>query len=248
MLDSLYRRPRGRRLAPVISRLTGGKVAAEPAPEERWFRDHWQAAYQVLEYVDVTGKSVADIGSGDGIIDLALTLGGRPRELVGYDVNPTPVNHLLEVAGRYGGVQALPRELSFQPSDPEGIDAPDAAFDVVITWSVFEHARDPLGLLREMRRIVRPDGVLFLQLWPFYYSHSGSHLRDWFPEPFPPSAAAAGGDRGGHGLRGVARVHAGRVQDAEQGHGRRARRGSARGRLLDPRARADGQRSRVPAG
>ena len=94
MLDSLYRRPRGRRLAPVISRLTGGKGAAEPSPEERWFRDHWQAAYQVLEYVDVTGKSVADIGSGDGIIDLALTLGGRPRELVGYDVNPTPVDQL----------------------------------------------------------------------------------------------------------------------------------------------------------
>src|SRR4051794_41886829 len=184
MLDSLYRRPRGRRLAPVISRLTGGKVAAEPAPEERWFRDHWQAAYQVLEYVDVTGKSVADIGSGDGIIDLALTLGGRPRELVGYDVNPTPVNHLLEVAGPYVGVQELPRELSFRPSDPEGVDAPDAAYDVVITWSVFEHARDPLGLLREMRRIVRPDGVLFLQLWPFYHSHRGSHLWDWYPEPF----------------------------------------------------------------
>ena len=83
-VDSLYRRPRGRRLAPVISRLTG-EVAAEPSPEERWFRDHWQAAYQVLEYVDVTGKSVADAGSGDGIL-LALTLGGRPRELVGYDV------------------------------------------------------------------------------------------------------------------------------------------------------------------
>ena len=53
-----------------------------------------------------------------------------------------------------------------------------------MTWSVFEHARDPLGLLREMRRIVRDDGELFLQLWPFYHSHRGSHLWDWFPEPF----------------------------------------------------------------
>ena len=49
---------------------------------------------------------------------------------------------------------------------------------------MFEHARDPLGLLREMRRIVRPDGQLFLQLWPFYHSFRGSHLWDWFPEPF----------------------------------------------------------------
>jgi len=52
MLDSLYRRRRGRRLAPLLSRLTGGKVAAERTPEERWFRDHWQAADQVLAGLD----------------------------------------------------------------------------------------------------------------------------------------------------------------------------------------------------
>jgi 2-polyprenyl-3-methyl-5-hydroxy-6-metoxy-1,4-benzoquinol methylase len=185
MLDSLHRRPRGRRLAPLLRRLTGGRVPdVPPAPEERWFRDHWQAADQVLEYVDVTGKAVADVGSGDGIIDLALMLRGRPRELVGYDVNLTPADHLLEVARRYAGVRELPAGLSFRRSEPERLDAPDGAYDVVVTWSVFEHARDPLGLLREMRRIVRDDGVLFLQVWPFYHSHRGSHLWDWFPEPF----------------------------------------------------------------
>jgi hypothetical protein len=35
-----------------------------------------------------------------------------------------------------------------------------------------------------MRRIVRPDGLLFLQLWPFYHSPKGSHLWDWFPGPY----------------------------------------------------------------
>jgi 2-polyprenyl-3-methyl-5-hydroxy-6-metoxy-1,4-benzoquinol methylase len=188
MLDSLHRRPRGRKLAPLLSALTGGRVAPvprRPSDEELWFHEHfWEAAEQVLDFVDLEGKAVADIGSGDGIIDLALTLRGRPRELVGYDVNLTPVDHLLDVARRYAEVSELPPGLSFRRSEPERLDAADAAFDVVVTWSVFEHARDPLGLLREMRRIVRPDGVLFLQLWPFYHSHRGSHLWDWFPEPF----------------------------------------------------------------
>ncbi len=189
MLDSLHRRPRGRKLAPLLSSLTGGRVAAVPergsTPEEIWFHDHFrEAADQVLDFVDIKRKRVADIGSGDGIIDLGLSLRGRPQELVGYDVNLTPVDHLLELAGRHAGVTELPAGLSFRSSEPERIDAPDASFDVVVTWSVFEHARDPLGLLREMRRIVRPDGELFLQLWPFYHSFRGSHLWDWFPEPF----------------------------------------------------------------
>ena len=189
MLDSLSRRPRGRRLAPLLSRLTGGRVPTAPepkrSPEAVWFRDHFfEAADQVLDFVGLEGKAVADIGSGDGIIDLALMLRGRPRELVGYDVNPTQVDHLLDVARRHAGVTALPAGLSFRASEPERIDGPDAAYDVVLTWSVFEHARDPRGLLREMRRIVRDDGVLFLQLWPFYHSHRGSHLWDWFPEPY----------------------------------------------------------------
>jgi len=188
MLDSLHRRPRGRKLAPVLSALTGGRVGAvpePPSPEAAWFDAHfWEAAQAILDFVSLEGKTVADIGSGDGIIDLALALRGRPRELVGHDVNPTPVDHLLEQAGRHAEISELPAGLSFRPSEPERIDAPDAAYDVVVTWSVFEHARDPAGLLREMRRIVRPDGVLFLQLWPFYHSHQGSHLWDWFPEPF----------------------------------------------------------------
>jgi SAM-dependent methyltransferase len=189
MLDSLHRRPRGRKLAPILSRVTGGRVAAVPesgsTPEEIWFYDHFrEAADQVLDFVDLKRKRVADIGSGDGIIDLALALRGRPRAFVGYDVVPTNSSHLLELARRHAAVDALPPVLSFRQSEPERIEAPDAAYDVVVTWSVFEHARDPAGLLREMRRIVRPDGVLFLQLWPFYHSHRGSHLWDWFPEPF----------------------------------------------------------------
>jgi SAM-dependent methyltransferase len=188
MLDSLHRRPRGRKVAPVLRALTGGRVGAvpvPPSPEEVWFEAHfWEAAEAILDFVSLEGRAVADIGSGDGIIDLALALRGRPASLVGYDVNPTPVDHLRAVAARYADVHSLPPALSFAASEPERIPADDASFDVLVTWSVFEHARDPLGLLREMRRVVRDDGLLFLQLWPFYHSHQGSHLWDWFPEPF----------------------------------------------------------------
>ena len=39
-------------------------------------------------------------------------------------------------------------------------------------------------MLREIRRVLRPDGLFFLQLWPFFHSPRGSHLWEWCPEPY----------------------------------------------------------------
>jgi SAM-dependent methyltransferase len=41
---------------------------------------------------------------------------------------------------------------------------PDAHFDAVTLWDVLEHLHDPLASLRELRRIVRPGGVLFVRI------------------------------------------------------------------------------------
>jgi hypothetical protein len=46
-------------------------------------------------------------------------------------------------------------------------------------------------VLREVRRVVRPDGVFFLQLWPFFHSPRGSHLWEWCPEPYHHLAESA---------------------------------------------------------
>ena len=57
--------------------------------------------------------------------------------------------------------------------------------DVVIAWSVFEHVADVIGLLREIRRVLVTDGLLFIQIWPLFFSEHGSHLWPWLDDPFP---------------------------------------------------------------
>jgi SAM-dependent methyltransferase len=158
-----------------------------------WFRSHYEgAAGEIVQFfagdgIFLKGKRVADIGCGDGITDLGVAMLAEPGSLIGYDVVPTDVDHLLALAAK-AGVEVpggrLPDALSFVTSDETGLPAPDKSFDYVISWSAFEHILEPVPLLREIRRVLADDGVLFIQLWPFYDSAHGTHLVDWFPEGF----------------------------------------------------------------
>lgn len=157
---------------------------------ELWFREHYEnAADQVLEFLGddggIEGKTVADVGCGDGIIDLALTIKGRPKKFVGYDVRTTDVDALLRSAAIAGVAETLPDALTFAPSSLDGLPAPDNFFDVVVTWSAFEHVSDPVRMLAEISRVLKPGGVLFLQLFPFFASEHGGHLWPHYDEPYP---------------------------------------------------------------
>ncbi len=155
-----------------------------------WFDQHYvEAADQILEFFAADGltlaeKVVADIGCGDGIIDLALMHRGEPRQLTGFDLNPVNVDHLNGLADERG-LPGVPDGLHFARSAPTVIPAPDDTFDVVVTWSAFEHVGDPLTLMRDIGRVLKPEGVLFLQIWPMYHSQHGGHLWDWVEGDFP---------------------------------------------------------------
>jgi SAM-dependent methyltransferase len=153
-----------------------------------WFDDHFtQAASEIINFladegVLLSGLDVADVGAGDGIIDLAIALRESPASLVGFDINPVDVDHLVREARAHGVAEGLPPNLHFVRSEIFSLPTETASFDAVFTWSAFEHVADPTRLLGEIKRVLRPDGFLFLQLWPFYYSEHGGHLWEWFPD------------------------------------------------------------------
>ncbi len=157
-------------------------------PESQWFWDHYDlAAGQIVEAfgaegLSLTDKTVADVGCGDGIMDLGVLHKTRPRELVGFDLNPTNTEYLARRAREESVSDTNWDGLRFEGSEPGSVPAPDGAFDFAFSWSAFEHIEQPIPVLREIHRILKPDGAFFLQLWPFYFSAKGSHLWEWFPE------------------------------------------------------------------
>jgi len=158
------------------------------SPDSQWFWDHYDmAADQILETfgaegLSLTDKVVADIGCGDGIMDLGVLHKARPRELVGFDLNPTDTEYLARRAREESVSDSGWDGLRFEVSGPGGVPAPDGTFDFVFSWSAFEHIEQPIPVLREIHRILNPNSAFFLQLWPFYFSAKGSHLWEWLPE------------------------------------------------------------------
>jgi SAM-dependent methyltransferase len=154
-----------------------------------WFHEHIDAAAQVIDFfggdgIDLAGKELVDIGSGDGIIDLGVALKARPALLTGYDIVPTDVERLRTLAVREGVGDSLPQALAFAGCEPQSIPAETASVDIAFSWSTFEHVEDPIAVLSEAHRILRPYGLLMIQIWPLYYSQHGSHLWQYFPDGF----------------------------------------------------------------
>ncbi|HEX3433923.1 MAG TPA: class I SAM-dependent methyltransferase, partial [Solirubrobacteraceae bacterium] len=170
-------------------------MALSEPPKEHdavaWFADHFDvAAQQIIDFVasdgiELEGATLADIGSGDGIIDLGVVVKARPAKLVGYDLKAVDTDALRRSSVAAGQTEDLPDQdvLSFAQSEPDRIPAPNDTFDVVFSWSVFEHVSNPVLMLNEVHRILKPEGVFFLQLWPFFHSQHGGHLWLTIDEP-----------------------------------------------------------------
>ncbi len=65
--------------------------------------------------------------------------------------------------------------------DIHAIPLPDASVDAVICSSVLEHVRDPLLAMKEIKRILRHNGKLFLYVpstYP-YHAHKGHYPDYW---------------------------------------------------------------------
>ena len=159
-------------------------------PGLEWFWEKYHdATEQIVEFCDacsvgLDGCDIADLGCGEGSMALGLHRRVHPRSLIGFDIKDTDVDELRERSVAAGAGADMPSGLEFRQSTATAIPADDNAFDFVYSWSAFEHIADPIAALEEVRRILRPSGHFFLQLWPFYLSAKGSHLWQWFGDDF----------------------------------------------------------------
>jgi methionine biosynthesis protein MetW len=130
------------------------------------------------------GFALLDVGCGRGAV--AAALAPRFREVQAVDGDP----EALEVA-RARGIETRLLDL-----DARALPFEDARFDAVLCLEVIEHLRDPEGLVRELARVMREGGQLYLSTPNIRFA---GYVRELVVGGrFPLTSLDPGGWQGGH--------------------------------------------------
>ena len=119
----------------------------------------------LIPYDDLSAMDVLEVGVGAGSHAALLAL--HARSFTGIDLTDTAValtQQRFEVCGLAGEIRQM---------DAEELEFADDSFDFIWSWGVIHHSAKTRQILREMKRVLRPDGravimVYHRSFWWYY--------------------------------------------------------------------------------
>ena len=111
-----------------------------------------------LEAMNITNSAtVLDMGCGTGLAARAIAhRAGFSGRIIGVDLSP----YLVAAAKRLAGDEDVAEYLDFRTGDVRRLDFVDGTFDALIAHTLLSHVEDPLSVLMEAARLVKPGGMI----------------------------------------------------------------------------------------
>ena len=133
--------------------------------------DFWEAMEYRVTLADLSGKDVLDVGCGWGGKIIRYAELGSVRRVAGFDLpgvfDPEVPTGL---AAKHGVANC-----HFTTGYAEDIPFGSSEFDVAIMEDVLEHVADPIRVLGECLRVLRPGGMLVAR-FPSFRMATAHHL------------------------------------------------------------------------
>lgn len=100
---------------------------------------------------------ILDMGCATGLAARAIARRADfEGHVTGIDLSP----YLVEAAKRLAEEEGLAERLEFRPGDVRRLDFADSTFDALVAHTLFSHVEDPLSVLKEAARVVKPGGMI----------------------------------------------------------------------------------------
>jgi ubiquinone/menaquinone biosynthesis C-methylase UbiE len=104
-----------------------------------------------------TGR-ILDVGTGPGRVPLAIAHTAPQLSIDGIDLSPA----MIASARRACTAAGLDERVTFEVADVTGLPYPDATMDLVISSMSLHHWADPPTAMRDLRRVLRPQGQVWI--------------------------------------------------------------------------------------
>jgi ubiquinone/menaquinone biosynthesis C-methylase UbiE len=153
---------------------------------DRWANRLLRRLYERVA-ADVTeaglpdGARVLDVGTGPGRVPLAIARVLPALRVEGLDQSP----EMIAQARRNATDAGLDGAVAFTVGDVGDLPYPDASFDLIVSTLSQHHWADAAAGLRELRRVLRPGGQVWIYDLRFALRRAEAAARAAFPGLHP---------------------------------------------------------------
>lgn len=102
---------------------------------------------------------ILDVGTGTALIPIELCSREIDARVTGVDL----ASHMLQLGLRNVIRAGMQQQIKLDHVDAKQLPYSDGAFDAVISNSIIHHIPQPADAFREMLRVTRPGGLLFVR-------------------------------------------------------------------------------------
>ena len=137
--------------------------------------DSWEEAveYDAMDFLDVNTAfaqraiqlcpsikaKILDAGTGTGRIPILICQLCPQWQIIGID----PAQNMLKIASQNVENAGLQNQIVLQMADAKQLPYQNEQFEMVISNSLVHHLSDPLPFFLELKRVVQPQGAIYIQ-------------------------------------------------------------------------------------
>ena len=118
------------------------------------------------KFAQLKDKTILDIGCGNGDLVKYIADKYEPCHIVGIEPALDEWDTKASKEGNW--------EIRY--GDANGLEYPDGYFDIVVSFSTFEHINNIDNALHEIKRVLKPYGRFYTEFAPIWTSVAGHHF------------------------------------------------------------------------